>query len=112
MRMTVLRVRMTDYALSMHMASKHKLKLNTEKDTDEEEYWIPLEEDDYKCGHCDTEFDTISALNAHLTWRELVDPHACEHSIVCRYVRLSYVRKTVVRLSYACLTCFFAGSAP
>ena len=112
MRMTVLRVRMTDYALCMHMASKHKLKLNTEKDQDEEEYWIPLEEADYNCLHCDTKFDTISALNAHYTWRELVEPYACEHSIVCRHVRLSYVRKTVVRLSYACLTCFFAGSAP
>ena len=45
--MTVLRVRMTDYALAMHMASKHKLKLNVDKETDEEEVWIPLEPDDY-----------------------------------------------------------------
>ena len=109
--MTVLRVRMTDYALAMHMASKHKLKLNVDKETDEEEVWIPLEPDDYKCEHCAQEFTTISALHAHYTWRDLADPPACEHSIVCRYVRLSYVRKTAVRLSYACLTCFFAGSA-
>ena len=95
----------------MHMASVHKLKVNCDKETDDEPCWIPLEEDDYKCEHCAQEFNTISALHAHITWRELADPHACEHSIVCRYVRLSYVRKTAVRLSYACLTCFFAGSA-
>ena len=68
MRMTVLRVRMTDYALAMHMASKHKLKLNVDKATDEEEVWIPLEPDDYKCEHCAQEFNTISALHAHYTW--------------------------------------------
>ena len=94
--MTVLRVPHVDYALLMHMASKHKLKLNVDKETDEEEVWIPLEEADYKCAFCDQEFNTISALNAHLTWRELADPNECEHTIVCRYVRLSYVRKTVV----------------
>ena len=31
-RMTVLRVPYVDYALSMHMASKHKLKLNVDKE--------------------------------------------------------------------------------
>ena len=66
------------------MASKHKLIYDGDESTSEKHVWRDMEEGDQKCAHCNKKFETIAALNAHDTWRELVDPPQCDHVVTCR----------------------------
>lgn len=67
------------------MASKHKLMYDGDESTGMDDLkWKDLEEGDLKCCFCNKAFQTLAALNAHDTWRELVDPPQCDHVVTCR----------------------------
>ena len=67
-----------------HMASKHKLMYNGDESTSEKYVWRDMEEGDLKCCYCNKQFDTVAALNAHESWRQLKEPNECDHVVTCK----------------------------
>ena len=88
MRKTVVRaltsVVRADHNLANHMASVHHLVHDGDAEEENPWKWTEMKEEDLTCCFCSKKFDKIATLNAHITWRDLVEPPTCDHKVVCR----------------------------